>query len=150
VPFFEQGTEYTCGPASMRMVLEFIGIKRTEKQLMKLLRTNKVRGTWLKFFPRLAERYKLNYVVKRNSSIRDVRRLLKKGYGIIVCYSPGRTPDYTVDHYSVVRRVDSKNIYLLDPWDGPKTTYSIQYFESIWRCDPTHEDEKKWLFAVKK
>jgi hypothetical protein len=109
-----------------------------------------VRGTWLKYFPRLAEKYGLNYVVKRNASIREIRRLLRKSYMIIVCYSPGRTAEYTVDHYSVVRRVDSKNVYLLDPWGGPKTVYSITYFESIWRCDPKHENDKKWFFAVKK
>lgn len=150
IPFYKQETGYTCGAASMRMVLEYFGVKRSESQIAKLMKTNKVRGTWLRYFPRIAEKYKLNYVVKRNASIADLRRLHKKGYAIIVCYSPGRTDDYTTDHYSVVNSINAESIHLLDPYSGPKQKYSLTYFKKMWRCDPKHEDEKRWLFAVKK
>jgi ABC-type bacteriocin/lantibiotic exporter with double-glycine peptidase domain len=150
IPYYEQETEYTCGAASMRMVLDYFGIKKSESQIAKLLKTNKVRGTWLRYFPRVAEKYKLNYVVKRNASFADLRRLYKKNYAIIICYSPGRTDTYTIDHYSVVRSIDMKNIHLFDPYDGPKTSYSLKYFKKIWLCDPKHEDEKRWLFAIKR
>jgi len=64
----------------MRMALESIGIKKGEKQLVKLLRTNKIRGTRISSFPQLAEKFKLNYTVKRNATIQDLKRYQKEGY----------------------------------------------------------------------
>ena len=74
--YHEQETEFTCGQAVMRMVLSNHGIDKREKEVAKILRTNKVRGTYLRELPRLAEKYRLSYVVKRNSDIR-----YKKCYG---------------------------------------------------------------------
>ena len=42
-PFHKQETNYTCGSAAMRMALESAGIKKSEKQVEKLLSTNKIR-----------------------------------------------------------------------------------------------------------
>ncbi|MBN2368173.1 C39 family peptidase, partial [Candidatus Woesearchaeota archaeon] len=39
IPYHAQQTNYTCGTASMRMILEYFGIKKTEKQLARILHT---------------------------------------------------------------------------------------------------------------
>lgn len=146
-PYYKQETAYTCGAAAMRMILEMLGIKKTEKQIVNLLGTNKVRGTWNKDFPSLAEKYKLNYTVKRNASIADMKSCLKQGYSVIACYY---YPHEKVDHYSVVKKIDSGKIYFWDPWFGPKHDYTLKKFKTIWKCDKKFDDEKRWFFAVKK
>ena len=146
-PFHKQETKYTCGAAAMRMVLEFCGIKKSEKQVVKLLGTNKVRGTWLKDFPRLAEKYKLKYVVKSNSTTNDLKKLQRQGYIILICYYH---PPQKVDHYSVLRKIDSENIYFWDPWYGPEHKYTLRYFRRIWKSDPKYEKEKAWFIAMER
>lgn len=145
--FYKQETKYTCGSASMRMALESVGIKKSEKQIEKLLGTNKIRGTWHKDFSRLAEKYRLNHFTKRNSSIEDLKEYQKKGFTIIICYF---YPPEKVDHYSVFKKIDDKNIYFWDPWFGPEHKYSLDYFKKIWKSDPKYDNEKCWFFAVKK
>jgi predicted double-glycine peptidase len=145
--YHKQETNYTCGAAAMRMVLEYFGIKKSEKQIVNLLGTNKVRGTWIKNFPSLAERLKLNYIVKRNSRIEDLKEYQKKGYQIIICYL---IPKDKVDHYSVLKKIDSKNIYFFDPWYGAEHKLPLNYFKKIWYSDKRYEKEKAWFIAIKK
>ena len=145
--YHKQETEYTCGAAAMRMVLESIGINRSEKEIAKLLKTNKIRGTWHKNFPIVAEKYKLNCIVRRNARISDLKKLQKENYSIILCYY---CPAEKVDHYSLLRKIDSRFIYFWDPWFGPNHKYSLNHFNKIWKSDPKYEKEKKWLIAMKR
>ncbi|MBU2616822.1 MAG: C39 family peptidase [Nanoarchaeota archaeon] len=146
-PFYKQETNYTCGAASMRMALEFFGIKKSEKQIAKLLNTNKVRGTWHKDFPLVAERFCLSYVDLRNATIRDLKTYHKKGFVIILCYF---FPEKKFDHYSVLKKINERYVYFWDPLFGKNHKYPIKHFKKIWRSDPKYENEKHWFFAVKK
>jgi ABC-type bacteriocin/lantibiotic exporter with double-glycine peptidase domain len=147
IPFFKQETCWTCGPASMRMVLAALGIKKSEKQVVKLLSANKVRGTWAKSFPSLAEKYKLNYLVKRNASIEELRKLLKEGYIVLTAYY---VPKEKVDHYVVVKKIDKEYIHFLDPFYGPEHKYKLTYFRKIWKTDPKYDSEIGWFIGFKK
>ncbi|MBU2639413.1 MAG: C39 family peptidase [Nanoarchaeota archaeon] len=146
-PFHKQKTAYTCGAASMRMALEVCGIKKPEKEIAKALKTNKIRGTWHKHFPEFAEKHKLDYTVKRDADIDDLKGYKKRGYVIIVCYlyPPGK-----IDHYSVLKRIDKNYIYFWDPLFGKDHRYSLSYFKKIWRSSPRYDNEKSWFFAIKK
>ena len=84
--FYRQETNYTCGCAAMRMALEHFGIKKTESQLAKAFKTNKVTGSSNRSFPRLAEKYRLSYVVKRDGTLRDLKYYLRNGCVIILGY----------------------------------------------------------------
>lgn len=100
--FHKQETTYTCGAASMQMALSLCGIKKSEKQVAKLLSTNKVRGTWHESFPIVAEKFKLNHVSLRNATITDLKLYQKKNFAVIVCYF---YPTEKVDHYSVLKKL---------------------------------------------
>ena len=145
-PFYKQETSWTCGAAAMRMVLEKIGIKKSEKQVIQILKTNKVRGTWHKDFPKVAEKYKLDYIVNRNASIQKLKKYQKEGYEIIICYSP--TPKS--DHYAVLKKLTSKFIFFYDPWFGEEHKMELDHFLKKWKSDPKYEKEKQWFFAIKK
>ena len=145
--FHKQETKYTCGAASMRMALTFCNIKKSEKQVAKLLRTNKVRGTWHKSFPIVAEKFRLNHISMRNAKINDLKEYQKNGYAVIICYF---YPSEKVDHYSLLKNIDAKYIYFLDPFFGEEHKYLLSYFKKIWKSDPKYDNEKCWFFAIKK
>ena len=109
--------------------------------------TNKIRCTRHKDFSRLAEKYLLNHITKRNSSIEDLKEYKKKGFTVIVCYF---YPPEKVDHYSVLKKIDDKFIYFLDPFFGEEHKYFLSHFRKIWKSDPKYDNEKCWFFAVRK
>jgi len=146
-PFHKQETKYTCGAAAMRMALGFCGIKKSEKQVAKLLGTNKVRGTWHKSFPIVAEKFRLNHVSIRNATIADLKEYQKKDFAVVICYF---YPPEKVDHYSILKKIDNKFIYFLDPFFGEEHKYLLSHFRKIWKSDPKYDNKKCWFFAVKK
>lgn len=146
IPFYEQQTPYTCGPACMRMVLASLGIKRTENQITKLLGTNNIRGTNHRDFVSLAEKYKLRYSVHREAVVDDLKYFYKNHYKIIVCYFH---PTEKVGHYAVVKKLTRERIHLMDPTDGPNKSYSLNYFQRIWSSKKTFNKERSWFMAIR-
>ena len=145
IPFYYQQTCWTCGAASLRMALEALSIKKSEKEIVRLLKTNKRRGSYHRYFPIVAEKFKLNYIVMRNSSVDDVRELISKRWIVIVNHFDNKMK---VDHYVVVTKIDKNYLYLNDPWyeEDRNDKISIKEFKSIWHDT---ELEKGWLFAVR-
>ncbi len=149
IPYYKQETKYTCGPACMRMILGSLGIKKSEKYLAKKMRTNKVIGTWNKHIPRVAERYKLDYMVQRHGSLSELKKLYRKGWRIIVYYNTHEDPDCldrNLAHYSVVKHINWHSIYLLDPSQGPKVRFFCNIFRKRWNAYA----EKGWFVAIRK
>lgn len=145
--YHKQETEYTCGAAATKMILEHFGVHKTEAQIIKELKTNKKRGTWTKNFSILAEKFNLDYWVKSNSTIKDLKNYQKKGYLLIINYF---IPEEKCDHYSVLRKIDSKYIYFIDPWFGPDYKYPLKEFQNLWHSNFNFEKEKRWFIAIKK
>jgi predicted double-glycine peptidase len=144
-PYHSQETSYTCGAACMRMAFEKLGIKKSEKQMARLLGTNKVNGTTEKDFARIAEKYKFNYLVEHRGTLKDLKKFLKNDYVVIVCFH--YLPE-DIDHYSIIRKIENGEIHLTDPYIGPDHKYKIDYFEKIWKT--VSEKDKRWFIALKK
>lgn|SRR3989338_6130972 len=141
-PFYYQQTDYSCGSACMRMLLAAKGIKKSEPQLIRQLKTSKRSGTWAHRFPQVAERYRLTYLAARKGTIKELKELCKKGYRILICYY---IKEEKTGHYALVKTITSKRITLLDPWFGPSQSFTIKEFTKIWKND----EEKQWFFAIK-
>ncbi len=147
IPFFPQKTEYTCGPTAMRMVLAALGIKKSEKELAKLMRTSKLYGTPNRRLPKLVERLKLDHATVRKGNIEEIKKFIKEGYLIIVGYYSKLEKG---GHFAVVKKIGKNYIHLLDPKLGPNLKYSHNYFLKIWHNDPKGIDrEDRWFFAVR-
>lgn len=151
-PFYMQETDYTCGAACMRMALEWFGMRKTEMQVAMLLGTvlpggRGIVGTRNRNFPELAERLRLDYIVERNSSIKRLAELVERGWIVIVGYYIAQKME---GHYALARRIDSRFIHFWDPWFGPGHKYELREFLKLWKNDPKDDNERKWLFAVKK
>lgn len=142
--YYKQKEEHTCGAASFRMILEEIGIKKSEEEIIKLLKTNEKEGTRNQAFLNAANKLKLNFITGKNISFKKLKELIKKGYRILTCYF---LVEEDSGHYAVIRKIDNKHIYLLDPWFGPKTKYSLRHFRNVWRGKINKE--KAWFFGVK-
>lgn len=144
--YYKQETIWTCGAAAMRIALAKLGIMKSEKEIINLLKTNKIRGTYHKNFPEAAEKLKLNYIVKRDSTINDIKKI-SRDYIIIICYFIKMDK---VDHYAVVNKLGKNYIYLLDPYYGNNYKLKLSNFIKDWKSDSRWENENRWLFAISK
>jgi ABC-type bacteriocin/lantibiotic exporter with double-glycine peptidase domain len=115
-----------CGPASLKMVLEYYGIMKSEGELTKLTKCNKS-GTRTENIVLAAKRFGMDAYVKDNSSIKEISILLKKGIPVIIDW-------FSQDegHYSVVVGIDAKNIYLQDPELGKARKLDKKTFMRVW------------------
>ena len=147
IPYFKQQSSWTCGPASLRMVLASFGIKISEAQLAKALKTNRIQGTAESALPLVAKQHKLTYHLGRDGTFAQLQKFLKQRYQIIVSYY---IPEEKTGHFSVLKRISKNTVYFLDPWYGPKHKLSKKSFLKVWKNNPARSKEKRWYFAVKK
>ncbi len=146
LPYYPQETKDTCAAASLRMILEPLGIKKSERSLAKALGTNKKSGVRVENMVNFVEQMKLCYVVFRNATLKDIEERLKLGYLIIVGYRhPGR-----IGHYAILLKIDDTHVYLQDP--NPLTSrivkYSTKYFVSLWKRGLKYDREKRWFIGI--
>ena len=146
IPYYRQEKDWSCGATCFRMILASFGIRRSENYIIKLLGTNGRYGTRNKAFPLLAEKFHFTYLVRRNSSLHELRLAYRQGYRIIVNY---HLRDEDTGHFSVIEKLTAKSISLLDPWEG-RRKYSLHSFLKAWNTvDPKLADvEKRWFFGV--
>jgi predicted double-glycine peptidase len=145
-PFHLQKTQHTCGPAAMRMVLEYCGIKKSEEEIAALMHTTEKKGTPTENFSRLAKAFDLECITAEHARLQDLKFLRDQNYLVIVCYF---YPTEKVDHYSIVKKIQNNHIYFWDPFFGTHHKYFLPYFRNIWRSDPNDDDKKHWFFALK-
>lgn len=136
-PFQMRPNSGFCGPASLKIVLSYYGLKKSEKKLAELCRTSNQLGTKNIRIKIAAERLGLTAVVKNNSNLRSIESWLKSGVPIIVNWFTTGRPEYAdIDvpggHYSVVTGIDDKFIYLQDPEIGKIRRIKRAEFMRVW------------------
>jgi len=136
-PFQETLNADMCGPASLKIVLEYYGVSKTEKELAKIAGLKKSLGIDDKGIKKVAEKLGLKVIIKNNSSFMDIERWLKKGVPVIVNWFTRGRNDYpeseTADgHYSVVMGLDDEFIYLQDPELGTMRKIARDDFMRVW------------------
>lgn len=156
VPYFRQENEYSCGAASLQMVLGFYGRFPSQSQIESTVRTNPDDGTWSFGLVR-----GLAQSARSGSSIspfglapvrRDVNstgasswtdtlvQLLDSGIPVIVLqhYDPADIEDGD-GHYRVAVGHSNDSIFLLDPWDRDGQPHLISMnrsmFDLAWSID---------------
>ena len=83
-PFQETLQADMCGPASLKIVLDYYGIEKLEKELAKLCKIKKGLGWNDKDIKKVAEKLGFKVEIKNNSSFKDIEKWLKKGAPVIV------------------------------------------------------------------
>jgi len=124
---FKQSKGY-CGPASLKMVLSAYGINKSESYLAKITKSSRTEGCWEKDIVKAAKEFGLKGYVKQNSSIKELKQLVRKGFPVIVdWFSPEEA-----GHYSVVVGFDKDKIFLADPHFGKVKKHKIEWFYERW------------------
>lgn len=132
-----QETESMCGPASLKMVLGYYGIQKSEEELAKMCKTTKELGTSNENLKKAAERLGFKAEMKNYSTFKDIQHWLDKKVPVIVdWFTRGRTDyddsDIADGHYSVVVGLDDAFIYIQDPELGSVRKIKRENFMTVW------------------
>lgn len=136
-PFQETLHASMCGPASVKIVLAYYGIEKSEAELASLCGTDNDLGTDARGIMNAAQNFGLHVEIKDNCSLKDIECWLQKDVPVIVnWFTRGRT-DYTDadvadGHYSVVCGLDDEHIYLQDPEIGGIRRVERDDFMTVW------------------
>lgn len=136
-PFQETLHAGMCGPASLKMVLEYYGMEKTEEELAKLCGTDPDLGTTAENIKRAAEGLGFKVVVKDDSTFGNIQQWLDKKVPVIVNWFTRGRIDYDDSeipdgHLSVVIGLDDKLIYLQDPETGGLRKIARDDFMKVW------------------
>ena len=152
----KQKTNYTCGPASLRTIFNYYGVKVSEEELI-LLGDIGEEGTDFQTMKYLAHEYGFSFYGRTATNIDDIKKYLNKKIPVLVCYQMGENNGNN-GHYSVVYDLDDSFVYLADPanWtEGDKKKYSenrkmrIDTFIEHWWEDEGTKIVKLWLAIIK-
>lgn len=126
-----------CGPASLKIVMDYYGINRNEKELAKLCNLVPGLGVDDKSIADAAKALGFKAEIKNESSFDDIENWLKKGVPVIVDWFTRGRQDYNDSevadgHYSVVMGLDDENIYLQDPETGGERKINREDFMKVW------------------
>jgi|SRR3989344_2454368 len=93
-PFQETLNADMCGPASLKIVLEYYGINKSEDELARLCKFKEGLGVDDEGIKSAAEKLGFKATIKNNSSFEDIEKWLKREVPVIVnWFTKGRT-DY--------------------------------------------------------
>ncbi len=121
----------------MKILFNYYGIEKTEKELAKMAGWDKDLGIDDKGIKKAAKSLGFTIKIKNNSNFRDIQNWLNKGIPVIVNWFTRGRNDYpdseTADgHYSVVAGLDDKFIYLQDPELGKMRKIKRYDFMRVW------------------
>ena len=130
---FRQKPGY-CGPASLKMVLGFLGVKITEKKLALISGCTPSRGIGAEGLVCAANKLGFRARVKDFSTLEDIRKWVnRKKIPVIVDWFA-----FEGGHYSVVSGIDRENIYLEDPSLGHRRALKLSTFMRLWFDFPSN------------
>lgn len=127
VKWFRQKTDF-CGPATLKMVLDYFGVKTTENKLAEISGCTPNKGTSAEGMLRAASKYGLKGFVKDFSDFNDVKKYVhERKIPVIVDWF------YWNDgHYSVVVDISNTYIFLRDPKLKSVRKMDIETFKRVW------------------
>lgn len=136
-PFQETLHGGYCGPASLKMVMDYFGKDVSEEEVAEKCGRDPELGTDDLSIKSAAEEYGFRVEVQNNSTYKDLESWLAKGVPVIVNwftrgrrdYGDSQVPD---GHYSVVIGLDEENIYLQDPEIGGMRAIDRDDLYRVW------------------
>lgn len=124
---FRQKPGY-CGPASLKMVLDYFGVKITEKKMVEITGCTITRGVDAEGLVRAARELGFHATINDFSDLKDIGDWVnRKKIPVIVDWFA-----FEGGHYSVVSGIDKENIYLEDPSLGHRRAMKLTTFKRLW------------------
>lgn len=159
VPLKKQELKFSCGAGALRSVLHYFNIKKTEKEVRKMVKTTK-NGTKTQNIIKAARDLGLKTKTKYNMDEKNLKTWLDKKIPVIVCFQAWGAKKYYKSqesgHYAVAIGYDKKHVYFQDPsledirghltWnDFMKRWHDIgrdSYGIAVWKENP-HQKNKE-------
>lgn len=153
-PHYYQERKFSCGPATLRMIIEsLIQQDVGEAILIELTGAKANIGTHLttfeknlpQLFQTLCEQLKIpnhfEYHIQQESTFEDIQTLQQQGYRVMINYTCRLGP-----HWAAVHAIDQKNIILMDPEYGPHHSIALQDLK--WQGGQAHNLTHRALIAI--
>ena len=126
-----------CGPASLKMVLDYWGINKSEEEVAVACNRDPELGTDDASLKKAAESYGLQVKIENNASFDSIQHWLDRRVPVIVNWFTRGRSDYGDEevpdgHYSVVVGLDDTYIYLQDPEIGGLRKLERDDFMRVW------------------
>lgn len=136
-PFQEPLNGGYCGPSSLKIVLEYYGVKADLNEIAQLCHLHPTLGVTDSDLSRAADHYGFSVYVKNFATLADIRRWLSRDIPVIVNWITAGRPEYRDSvvpdgHYSVVCAITATHIVLEDPEIGGKRRIKRDDFERVW------------------
>lgn len=152
VPPFKQTDDSRCGPAVVKMILAYNGIKATEDELCKLCNHSYEMGCSNEGMKKALESYGMKVKTKEDASLEDIKKYLDQKIPVMVdWFSNGVSKNTSAvpgGHASVVVGMDENNIYLLDPENAQVRKLLQKDFMSVWFDWKRSNTIQKWKNMV--
>lgn len=138
LPFQETLNAGMCGPASLKIVLDYYGVEKSERELASLTHTDMDLGTTAQELARVAESLGFRSEIREDCELSDIESWLGKGVPVIVDWFTRGRDDYPEEiasadgHYSVVAGLDDGHIHLQDPEVGRIRKLTREAFYRVW------------------
>ncbi|MDP3974807.1 MAG: cysteine peptidase family C39 domain-containing protein [Candidatus Jorgensenbacteria bacterium] len=122
-----QETPGFCGPASLKMVLAYYGMRKSERALARLAGATRNQGVEVPGLAKAARRLGFTVLIKDRATLADIKRFVGKGVPVIVDW-------FSKDdgHYSVVVGITQSTIYLQDPEIARVRAMDVKTFKRVW------------------
>jgi len=147
LPYIKQKKDYTCGPATLGMVLSFLGHIKSQARLARAMKTRKTKGTQNWAMINSARKEGFHVYVNEGATLDELKYYLMRGFPVIVNYIE---PSEDAGHYSVVLgfgRITGALI-MNDPWNGKD--FRLPELEFLNRWHSGNRMHKNWLMVVSK
>lgn len=143
VPYHEQESRHTCGPASLRMVFSYFDELYGETQLARKTKTSWREGTRHRYMISVARGAGFWVYNNIDSTLAELKWFINHELPVIVNFFE---PSEDVAHYAVATGYDAKGILLNDPWNGKDFHLARRTFLGRWRS--WEGRKKRWLMVV--
>lgn len=133
-----------CGPASLKIVMDYYGVDKSQDEWAKLIGATKKSGCTPKQIISGLKTLKLDYLHKTNSSIRELTSLIKNKTPPIIYWEPVKG----YGHYSVLAGIDSKNAYIADARKTKFIKMALSEFMEKWHDEFGKNGDKREIIVI--
>lgn len=157
-----QDTPYDCGPASLKIILETLGIHISEERLMKLCKSTPEKGTSPEAMIDLFKKLKITFEVIEHATIELIEEKIRNLNLCIVDYQAwgdggSEYRGLNTGHYSVVFGYNKTHLWIADPAKHRTGDYKKwgtrkmrkDFFAEHWMDkEGTETQTYRWMIAV--
>ena len=128
---YRQAVPGTCGPAALKIVLDYLRWPISENYLGRLCKTTVRKGTGPEDIIRAAKKLNFKAEDKQNMTVEDVKKYITDGYPIIANHQ--FRPEFGEGHYAVIMGYNHEEFVISDPSENKGyMTVKIKDFMKLW------------------